>query len=243
METYLVALRDIGLEHIIYVTVDAAFDKPHVWTNLDIYTDSAPPSEDPFLRYLCNAYAPTLTGVEFMHRYDYLEDSEEGFIKSAAGQGFTSGIAIPVRLRGSRRFGGFNYGTTMAARKFETWVADIASPLFTASLLVHRRLEEIFKSRQRQSGRFRELGVAPVLEDLTERVDDLTDREQEVLFLLAQGFARKEIAHLCGISPNTVGGYIKDIYRKMGVRNRAEATRIATTIGFTPPGLQAAQGR
>ena len=53
--------------------------------------------------------------------------------------------------------------------------------------------------------------------------DNLSQREQEVLDLLSQGFLYKEIAEKLGISYETVHTYIRRIYEKLQVRTRTEA--------------------
>ena len=51
----------------------------------------------------------------------------------------------------------------------------------------------------------------------------LTARERHVLGLLAQGMLYKEIAYDNKISIDTVKKHSKNIYRKLGARNRSEA--------------------
>jgi DNA-binding NarL/FixJ family response regulator len=58
----------------------------------------------------------------------------------------------------------------------------------------------------------------------------LSEREQEVLSLIATGETNKEIAALLHLSPHTVKEHTSAIYRKLGVRNRAEATRQAQRL-------------
>lgn len=58
----------------------------------------------------------------------------------------------------------------------------------------------------------------------------LSEREQEVLALIATGSTNKEIASRLHLSPHTVKEYTSAIYRKLGVRNRAEATRQAQRL-------------
>jgi RNA polymerase sigma factor (sigma-70 family) len=53
--------------------------------------------------------------------------------------------------------------------------------------------------------------------------ENLSDREQEVLDCLSQGFLYKEIAEKLGISYETVHTYIRRIYEKLQVRTRTEA--------------------
>jgi DNA-binding NarL/FixJ family response regulator len=53
----------------------------------------------------------------------------------------------------------------------------------------------------------------------------LTDRESEVLGLLAKGLANKQIAVALGISEHTVKFHVSSIYAKLSVTNRTEAVR------------------
>jgi DNA-binding CsgD family transcriptional regulator len=63
----------------------------------------------------------------------------------------------------------------------------------------------------------------------TVNADGLTPRETEVLRLLASGGTNKEIAAELVISVHTVERHLATIYRKIGARNRAEATAFAHT--------------
>lgn len=53
--------------------------------------------------------------------------------------------------------------------------------------------------------------------------DDLSEREQEVLRLLADGLSNKEIAQKLYLSVRTVEAHLRNIYSKLGVRSRLEA--------------------
>ena len=52
----------------------------------------------------------------------------------------------------------------------------------------------------------------------------LTDRELEVLLVLARGASNQEIAETLGISPKTVGHHVQHVYQKAGDNSRAAAT-------------------
>ena len=65
---------------------------------------------------------------------------------------------------------------------------------------------------------------APRPEQPTKELDNLTDREGELLALLARGKHYKEIADHLGISTDTVRSHIRRIYRKLQVHSRTEAT-------------------
>ena len=52
--------------------------------------------------------------------------------------------------------------------------------------------------------------------------DKLTDRQKELLALLAKGLSNKEIAEKLFISENTVKYHIKNIYLALGLKDRKE---------------------
>ena len=52
----------------------------------------------------------------------------------------------------------------------------------------------------------------------------LTERELEVLLVLARGSSNQEIAETLGISPKTAGHHVQHVYQKAGVNSRAAAT-------------------
>jgi LuxR family maltose regulon positive regulatory protein len=62
--------------------------------------------------------------------------------------------------------------------------------------------------------------------------DLLTDRERDVLRLIAEGLTNQEIADRLVISLNTVKTHVKSIYHKLDVRNRAEAATKAQILGY-----------
>jgi len=60
----------------------------------------------------------------------------------------------------------------------------------------------------------------------------LSDREREVVSLIAAGSTNREIAQELYLSPHTVKEYTSGVYRKLGVRNRAEAVKRAQSLGL-----------
>lgn len=60
----------------------------------------------------------------------------------------------------------------------------------------------------------------------------LSPREREVLTLIAKGMRLPEVADMLGITRNTAAGYIKSVYRKLGVSTRAEAALKAANLGL-----------
>jgi DNA-binding NarL/FixJ family response regulator len=66
--------------------------------------------------------------------------------------------------------------------------------------------------------------------------DGLTAREREVLGLIGRGLRNGEAAEALKLSENTIAGYIKDIYRKLGISSRAEASWHAARLGLSDDG-------
>lgn len=81
-------------------------------------------------------------------------------------------------------------------------------------------------------GAFRESALAP--EDPDTAIDaavsalttKLSQRETEVLKLVARGYADKEVAARLGISPSTVDTHVRSIFRKFSVHSRSQLRRV-----------------
>ncbi len=68
----------------------------------------------------------------------------------------------------------------------------------------------------------------------SELVEPLSDRELQVLRLLAEGQTNQEIARRLYMSVNTVKTHLKNIYGKLGAKNRARAGARARELGLIP---------
>jgi DNA-binding NarL/FixJ family response regulator len=76
------------------------------------------------------------------------------------------------------------------------------------------------------------LGPVTQFAEQDELVEELTDREGEILQLLALGLANKQIAVRLGISEHTVKFHVSAIYSKLGVTNRTEAVSHGARLGL-----------
>ena len=63
----------------------------------------------------------------------------------------------------------------------------------------------------------------------------LTERETEVLRLLAQGQSNKQIAHNLHNTEQTIKAHVSKIFSKLGVQSRTQATLYAIRIGLVSP--------
>ncbi|MFO6463807.1 LuxR family transcriptional regulator [uncultured Jannaschia sp.] len=216
-----------GVGTVLYLISDKERRDVRVMTTApEIHADDQP-EKDPFLDHCCDSYAITRTGAAFIDEHEYLCATDRAFILRAQDHGFVSGLGIPTRLQGSLHYGGFNLGTPLDRAAFEEEIAPRQEEFRLFCLLVHRRFEELGILTA-------PCGVLPaplpprarMVAPETERLAALSPREREVIWLQSQGLPRKEVARLCGISPNTVAEYASKAYRKLGVRNRTEAARM-----------------
>lgn len=80
--------------------------------------------------------------------------------------------------------------------------------------------------------------VAQVSSGIQEQpVDKLTDRELEVLALVAKGYTNKAIGVQLGISDRTVQGHLAHIFSKLQSASRTEAVMRAVSLGLLPSEL------
>jgi DNA-binding NarL/FixJ family response regulator len=83
--------------------------------------------------------------------------------------------------------------------------------------------------------RFARLAI-PADETHGDRLRDLTDREREVLKLVAQGLANREIAEALSLAEPTVKTHVSHLLLKLGLRDRAQLVVLAYELGVVRPG-------
>lgn len=70
-------------------------------------------------------------------------------------------------------------------------------------------------------------------------IDNLSEREREILYLVATGVSNKQIAQALNISTNTVKVHLRNIFSKIEVASRTEAAMFAVSAGLVVPSGEA----
>ena len=65
-----------------------------------------------------------------------------------------------------------------------------------------------------------------------DRVASLSQRERQVLALVAEGLSTKEVAFRLSIAPSTASMHVTRIYEKLGVNKAVAAVRLAIRAGM-----------
>lgn len=76
----------------------------------------------------------------------------------------------------------------------------------------------------------RRRGAIPDAREASEKLEQLTTRERQVIELLGKGLLNKQIAERLGLSVRTVEVYRASAYRKLGVKSVAEIARILQAV-------------
>lgn len=117
------------------------------------------------------------------------------------------------------------HGDVATARSaFQAQAVDFLEKPFEHTELV-KAIETAFSAEQRRLEQDRRQTAD------REKLAALTEREREVLQLVARGLHAKEIARELGISPRTVEVHKARVMDKLGARNVAELVRLAVATG------------
>jgi two-component system, LuxR family, response regulator FixJ len=101
---------------------------------------------------------------------------------------------------------------SLAVQSLQEGAVDFVQKPFQQRRLLARVAEAVERDRSRR--------------EIEHRVDGLTDREREVLWLVAEGHVTKEIARRFGISPRTVDVHRYNILHKMRVPSLAQLLQV-----------------
>jgi len=215
--------KELGFDYVIYTISNNNSDDFYYYDNFGLHPENKQDFYDPFLDFCCHSYDTMFTGPEFLDMHDGLDMPPQAYelIERGTKLGMISGLAIPLRLVGSNRYGGFNLGSSLKRASFETLCAEAKGAAQVMCMLVHRHIETVLNQQnvlmEQPEGRVKNT------EPERSGLEVLTPRENDILNKIANGYSRKKCADSLFLSEGTISTHIKNIYRKLGVHNRVQA--------------------
>jgi ATP/maltotriose-dependent transcriptional regulator MalT len=206
-------------------------------------------------RVLAEAHGPVRrswmlpAGVEIMIAAGRLEDAQRyadelSEIAAAFGNSAVRAMAAYAAANGALAAGNVEDALSRARESSRLW-SDIGSPYEAARarVLVALALREL-GDHDSAAGElavarraFAEIGAAPAVDDVDRllgrsRPGGLTEREVEVLRLVAEGRSNHDIARALVLSPKTVERHLSNIFTKLDVPSRTAAAAYAHEHGL-----------
>lgn len=218
--------KELGFDYVIYTISSNNSDDFYYYDNFGLHPENKQDFYDPFLDFCCHSYDTMYTGPEFLDMHADLNMPPEAYelIERGTKLGMISGLAIPLRLIGSNRYGGFNLGSGLKRKPFTEMCEEVKGAAQVVCMLVHRHIEILLNQQNILVGQAETLSnsAKPELNSL----GLLTPRENDILSKIANGYSRKKCAQTLSLSESTVSTHIKNIYRKLGVNNRVQAANV-----------------
>lgn len=163
-----------------------------------------------FCMFLLYSFAATLT-IATLCAIAHASEFSSDFIYSIALVLFAAASLIGLSL--SEILSGETIGIAVT----------VVTTVYAAVMLVARSMHSGDDSADAENGL--DEGGSETMRDRCDSLSSehaLTERESEILVLLAQGHASAELSEMLFISPNTVRTHIHNMYRKLGVASREE---------------------
>lgn len=177
---------------------------------------------------LCGGFAEAL-GCLGRDRYDLAVVDLSLSPDAARRTGLTAGKAPRQELDGLRLL-----ASTRAVSVPTVVVSGVASPAEIEQTYAEYGIFSCIEKQSFDRGTFLETVRALQRSGLDRgALGELTDRERQVLALVARGMTNKQIAGSLTISSNTVKRHLRSIFHKLGVSTRAAAAAIAVDAGLS----------
>lgn len=181
-----------------------------------------------FERY-SKTYDLAYFGTEFTDVCDVRapKSFESVSVSRASDLGLISGVVIPLTNVCKTSTGVIILGSGLKRRDFETLCNRTLKILQMACFLVHRQLDGLFVKKWQHKGIINASETGPTKNKCVPsslKLKSLTPRESHILHQIATGYSRKRCADVLHLSESTISTHLKNIYRKLGVNNRVQAS-------------------
>lgn len=185
------------------------------WTNR--YEEQSYILVDPGVRECMQSFTPVFWNTQKYHS-ESLSTNAKTMIEDAHKHGLRAGVFIPVfDCRGINGVFGVGLNTDLYSSQSQNHLEQIVPYISYLGGFIHRSMINLFS------------------EDLLDLNEPLTKREKDCLCWAADGKTASEIGSKLYISENTVKFHSKNIMKKLGARNTAQALAIGIIKGLIRP--------
>lgn len=206
-------LRDLGFSSYVISGIPGPFEElddvivlhnlPPAW--VERYNNSNYIEYDPVVRFCFNAREPFLWSAAIAKFSD--DPRALQVMKEARQYGLHSGFCVPIH-----GINGYEAGVSISGCNFR----------ITNKLMRTMHMVSLYAFNH----------VKLLKRDSILRLEDLTNREKEVLTWSALGYTVRQIAKILNISETTVTSHVQNSTRKLSARNKVEAIATALRAGF-----------
>lgn len=168
----------------------------------------------------------------------YRGDAPDGFyiasalllLEAAVVGGRWAAVAAGAAL--ALAMGPLNFLSTLVVHHDITWqqMAEDAGALSLLAIAVAMSSAMLSAETSRAAPQLPQAAEAPAADALS--AARLTNRERQVLSLMASGYSNLMIAERLHVTGSTVKGYVESIFARLNARNRAEAVAVAVRLGL-----------
>ena len=148
--------------------------------------------------------------------FDLGETDGRQFLRLAKEQGFQGKVLLVTA----------GVEAEVAAELIRSGISGVFRKHDSAELLAQAIRDVMAGKVWLEQGQLRKIVSAEAGTPQRDRIRPFTEREQQVLFCVFEGFANKEIAARIGVSESSVKATLQQLFSKTGVRTRSQLVRI-----------------
>jgi DNA-binding CsgD family transcriptional regulator len=175
---------------------------------------------DPYVRECIQSFTPVFWNTQ---KYDFnqLTTKAKTMIEDAHLHGLRAGVLIPVfDCRGINGVFGLGLDVDLYNSQSQKHLEQLVPYISYLGMFIHQTMIKIFEPEE------------------SEQKESLTKREKDCLCWAADGKTASEIGSKLYISENTVKFHSKNILKKLGARNMAQALAIGILNGVIKPVIE-----
>lgn len=222
-------IKWLGFDYVAYSLDHKPSATSYGFNNLGSGVENPTVFGSSVIEYYSKTYDMAYFGTEFVDSCDTKAPKSFEFASAnrASDFGLIAGVAIPLTMICKKSTGVVILGSALKRSDFQTLCNRTLKTLQMACFLVHRQLDALLVKKWQHKDKINssETGLTKnKCVPTSLKLKSLTPRESHILHQIATGYSRKKCADVLHLSESTISTHLKNIYRKLGVNNRVQAS-------------------